>query len=218
MYDAPQSILLAGAVVGLLRIYARHKCKPALPSAGDYDRVLCAAAMVQAACFGRARHVPSEVRAAAVRSILCFDAVSVESMLGGRQALRSGLRRYLRLQGMPIAGYWDVLILDAVADYLHAARRLRGARRNNQREALFGALAQAATLDADASAQSLSEVARQWVQPLGGRRRVFRDDGAALLWLYGVRAAWLWLGAGGGRSPFQRVSRASVLAAERLLG
>lgn len=216
MHDAPQSLILAGVVVALLSWRQRHSARRSKPTADDRDRALCAAAMVQAACFGNSRHLPRAVRTAAVRSILCFDAVSVESILGGRRALSSGLRRYLRLVDMSFVGHHETEILDRVADYLRTARRLRGPRCAGQRAALFDALHEVATWDGEVQATRLAELARSLARRPISSRRAWRNDDAALLWLYGVRVAWLWCGSGGGRSPFLMVSRASLMAARML--
>ncbi|APZ42203.1 hypothetical protein [Acidihalobacter ferrooxydans] len=132
--------------------------------------------------------------------------------------MRSGLRRYLRLVAKPIAGFGDVQVLDAVADYLRMARLLHRASSATLRAGLCTALHRAAAMDDAGQVHELAICARSLARRSGPGQRTLGSEDAAVIWLYGVRAAWLWRAAGGGRSPFLRVSRASLKAAEQLLG
>lgn len=215
MHDALQPAILAAAVVFFLSWAGRatrHR-----PNDDECDRALCAAAMVQAAWYDIRCRMPDTLREEAVRSILRFDAVSVENTLGGRHSLQFGLRGYLRLAELFVAGYRDTLVLNTISDYLHAARRLRGRRYEVQRSSLFDALREAQLL-ADKELQSrLAELARSLPVRPRTRQRTFSSDDSALIWLYGIRAAWLWYEIGGGYSPFFPVSRRRLAAIRMLL-
>ncbi|AOV17798.1 hypothetical protein BJI67_12730 [Acidihalobacter aeolianus] len=176
------------------------------------DCALAVAAMVQAARYARRGRVNERMRHRLVAGILRLNAGSVEYALGGRVALSPGLREFLSLAALDVADHAQTSVLDAVHRYVRTARRLR--RRRQTRRLMFEALyrIRGAAVTEPARREALIMLARR-LQP--GRGSLEGD--MALVWLYGLRAAWLWCDAGGGPSPFGFVPRALTAAARELL-
>lgn len=176
------------------------------------DCALAVAAMVQAARHARRGRVNEHVRYRLVAGILRLNAGSAEYALGGRAALSPDLREFLRLVALDVADHTQAPVLDAVHRYVRTARRLR--RRRQTRRQMFEALYR---IRGDA----VTEPARRAALVMLARRlqpgRASLEDDMALVWLYGLRAAWLWCEAGGGPSPFGFVPRALTAAARELL-
>ena len=211
MHDVIPSVLLAGAAVALLR-WPKPDGEAGETAAGEQDLALCAGAMVWAAMHltgGAGGEAAPQRRV--IDSLLTFQPAPLARALGGAAFLRPGLARYLQLSSCAFAGYHDALLLDWVAEFLRAARRLSRPRR---REAFLCALCAAKTLpDGRARADALARLAHGLANGAFLRRR-FESKAQALIWLYGVRAAWMWRAAGGGRSPFIRVPYSRLRAAQ----
>ncbi|OBS10239.1 hypothetical protein [Acidihalobacter prosperus] len=211
MLDLPGRLLIAALSLGLLGglhgARGRRRDDEAMR-----DRALAVAAMVQAAGYAR-EGLPRSVRPRIVTVVLRLDAASTEFALGGRRALASGLSDFLRLATLDVADYAQAPLLDQVHRYVRIARRLRRRRRLRLEMALE--LRRIAGLANGPDGEALDRLARRLLP-----RRVLGDLGghdAALIWLYGLRAAWSWCEAGGGRSPFGFVPRDLILAARELL-
>ncbi|WP_156782774.1 hypothetical protein [Acidihalobacter yilgarnensis] len=121
------------------------------------------------------------------------------------------------LAALDVADHTQAPLLDAVHHYVRWARRLRRHRRHRRTQGeLFDELRRIEVLDVSRRYVALVLFARHLL-PVSMRRDPIGDD-SALVWLYGLRAAWLWCEAGGGRSPFGFVPRALIAAVHALLG